>query len=140
MALRSVWMTAALLAALAAPAAAQECALPGGLTGAPADSVRPPDVRIVASVSARELRFDSEPRAELRLNGCPVPDSAFVTERVNLPERVEPGVTYRDVRVGVEIRAWLNVQCLPALAAAEPALCQPVQVQTRVSPAPPAPA
>lgn len=133
-------MTAALLAVLACPAAAQECAAPPRLNAAPADSARRPDVLIVASVTARELRFESEPRAELRLNGCPVPDSAFVTERQNLPERIEPGVTYRDVRVGVEIRAWLNVQCLSALAAAEPALCPPVQVQTRVSPAPPAPA
>ena len=131
-------MTAALLAALASPAAAQECAAPG-MDAPPGDSARPPDVLIVATVTARELRFGSLPRGELRVNGCPLPDSAFVTERVNLPERIEPGVTYRDVRVGVQIRAWLNVRCLPALAAAEPALCAPVRVQTRVSPAPPAP-
>lgn len=142
-----LWRTglmAAMLTALAcASAAAQECALPG----VGADSVdapeRRPDVLIVATVTAAELRFESEPQARLRVNGCELPDAAYVTERTNLPDPVQPGVTYRDVRVGIEIRGWLNVECIAALAAADPALCAPVQVQTNVTQPPagqPAPA
>jgi hypothetical protein len=144
MRLRRTGLMAAMLAALAGtPAAAQECALPGigaDSVGAPE---RRPDVLIVATVTAAELRFESEPRARLRVNGCELPASAYVTERTNLPDAVQPGVTYRDVRVGIEIRAWLNVECIAALAAADPALCAPVQIRTNTTQPPagqPAPA
>ncbi len=133
---RSVWMTAGVLAALAcAPVAAQEC---GGLSlradSARVDAGRAPDVLIAASATAREVRFGSEPQIQVRLHGCAGLDSVVTTQRQNLPRPVQPGVTYPDVRVGVEIRAWLNVQCLPALAAADPALCAPVQIQTSAVP------
>jgi hypothetical protein len=137
-------LMAVMLTALACvPAVAQECA---GIA-VNADSARAqgrkPDLLIVASASAREVRFESQPRTEVRLTGCAALDTVIVTERTNLPDPVQPGVTYRDVRVGIEIRGWLNVECVAALAAAEPALCLPVQVQTNTTPppaAPPAPA
>lgn len=140
---RTGWIAAVFAALACAPAAAQECA---GIA-VNADSARAqgrtPDLRIVASVSAREVRFASQPRATVRLTGCAALDTVIVTERTNLPDPVQPGVTYRDVRVGIEIRGWLDVRCAAALAAAEPALCLPVQVQTNTTPppaAPPAPA
>lgn len=134
----------AMLTALAcAPAAAQECT---GIAVS-ADSARAqgraPDLRIVASASAREVRFESQPRATVRLNGCAVLDTVIVTERTNLPDPVQPGVTYRDVRVGIEIRGWLDVRCVAALAAVDPALCAPVPVPANVTQPPagqPAPA
>jgi hypothetical protein len=135
---------AAVLAGLAcAPAAAQECA---GIA-VNADSARAqgrrPDLLIVASVSAREVRFETQPDAGVRLTGCAALDTVIVTERTNLPDPVQPGVTYRDVRVGIEIRGWLDVQCVAALAAADPALCAPVQTRTNATRPPagqPAPA
>jgi hypothetical protein len=78
------------------------------------DSARA-DVVIRASVSARELRFHSHPRATLRLRGCSGLDTLRVLERRNLPERVEPGVTYRDVYVSVEILGHLQAACLLAI-------------------------
>jgi hypothetical protein len=39
-----------------------------------------------------------------------------VLERRNLPERVQPGVTYRDVYVSVQILGALNAACIAALA------------------------
>lgn len=132
-------ITAFLTALASAPAAAQECAVPAPGADSAGVPERRPDVLIRATVQARELRFQSDPRASLRVNGCELPASAYVTERTNLPHPVQPGVTYRDVRVGVEIRAWLNVQCLPALAAADPQLCAPVQIQTNISQPPPGP-
>ena len=140
---RTGLMTVMLAALACVPAAAQECA---GMA-VNADSARAqgrrPDLLIVASASAREVRFESQPRAQVRLTGCAALDTVIVTERTNLPDPVQPGVTYRDVRVGIEIRGWLSVECVAALAAAEPALCLPVRIQTNTTPppaAPPAPA
>ena len=140
---RTGWMMAVLAAVAGAPAAAQECV---GIA-VNADSARAqgrrPDLLIVASVSAREVRFETQPEARVRLTGCAALDTVIVTERTNLPDPVQPGVTYRDVRVGIEIRGWLNVECIAALAAAEPALCAPVQLRTNTTQPPagePAPA
>lgn len=115
----------AMLALAAAPAAAQDGCARLGSSVAPGDSTQAPLVVIRATADVRELRFGSQPRTSVRTLGCAGLDSVIVTERVNLPEPVQPGVTYRDVRVGMEIRAHLDVVCLPALAAdpAFAALC-----------------
>jgi hypothetical protein len=68
------------------------------------------DIVLIASVSARELRFESQPKVSVRL--CGGLDSVRVVERRNLPERVVPGVTYRDVYVAVEILGHLYADCL----------------------------
>jgi hypothetical protein len=76
------------------------------------ESVSPePDVEIGAAVRAKKLRFSRKPKVEVtthahqqidptladevRIEG----DAGSQTERENLPDEVEPGVTYRDVRV-----------------------------------------
>ena len=140
MAMRCSSLVATLLVLLAAPAAGQAAACP-----APGDSARPPDVVIIASAQIAELRFESAPRLRLTTLGC---DSVRVTERRNLPTPVQPGVTYRDVGIGIEIRSWLNVQCLPraagvaadsALARALAGLCAPAAPDSaRPAPRPPA--
>jgi hypothetical protein len=79
-----------------------------------------PDVEVGAAASARRLRFRRKPqvdvktRAHLEVN----PELAEEldadveggsrAERQNLPEEVEPGVTYRDVRVGWRAGAALR--------------------------------
>lgn len=68
-------------------------------------------VVLFASASAREVQFRSQPRIVVRLCGA-VTDSVHVIERRNLPERVQPGVTYRDVYIAVEIIGHLNAECL----------------------------
>jgi hypothetical protein len=122
------WMAlAAMLALASAPAAAQDaCALLPTLAGT--DSTGGALVRLRASATIRELRFESQPRTSVRTAGCAGLDSVVVTERVNLPDPVQPGVTYRGVRVGIEIRTTLNVACLLPALAADPAfagLCSP---------------
>lgn len=120
-ALGRIVLAAGMLALVPVDARAQdECpALPA--SAAAADSGRAPDVLIRASATAREVRFQSQPRTSVRTGGCAL-DGVVETERVNLPDPVEPGVTYRDVRVGVEIRADLQVACLLPALAADPAL------------------
>lgn len=75
------------------------------------DSLSGPAIVLRAAVSAREVRFNSTPTIRVVLkNG--VVDSVRVLERRNLPEAVQPGVTYRDVYVAVEILGHLDAQCL----------------------------
>jgi hypothetical protein len=119
-------LLAAISALASAPAAAQDGCASRLPAGAAADSARP-TVAVRARADIREVRFETQPRIQIqiRTTGCTGLDSVVTTERVNLPDPVEPGVTYRDVRVGTEIRANLDVVCLPALAAdpAFAALC-----------------
>jgi len=65
-----------------------------------------PDVEIGASAKAESLRFRKKPRTEVEIHGEVVEpdrrddmDMSSGSERENLPEEVEPGVTYRDVSV-----------------------------------------
>jgi hypothetical protein len=69
----------------------------------------PADIEIGAVAKAKKLRFDSKPETELKF-----PDSAETsgshTERKNLPDEVEPGVTYRDVDVRWRARADVKAE------------------------------
>jgi hypothetical protein len=60
---------------------------------------REPDVEIGAAVSAKKLRFKKKPKAEVRIHGDPGVDGESGSSRENLPDEVEAGKTYRDVRV-----------------------------------------
>lgn len=72
---------------------------------------RPPDIEIGARVTARKLRFRRKPKTNVEFEGRTrvrsderIEDveieSDSRSERRNLPDEVEPGVTYRDVEVG----------------------------------------
>jgi hypothetical protein len=70
------------------------------------DRVEDADVEIGARVEAKRLRFRQKPKTDVELHGElhePQGDGEIQTgsgsERQNLPDEVEPGVTYRDVRV-----------------------------------------
>jgi hypothetical protein len=64
-----------------------------------------PDVDVSTSVRARELRFKTVPETRVWFEGEPAQRSRSEVERQNLPEEVEPDVTYRDVRVSWRARA-----------------------------------
>ena len=107
------WLTVAL--ATASPAAAQNptCA---GIAGQDTAGV-PSDIRLYVWLRAAELRFNTAPRAQLHAYGCVPTDTVRVLERRNLPSRIQPGVTYRDVEVAVEITMRVGVICGPLLHA-----------------------
>jgi hypothetical protein len=71
---------------------------------------REPDIDLGANVRADKLRFEREPEAEVGFSGDPDAETASDTERENIPEEVEPGVTYRDVRVRWRATARLPEQ------------------------------
>jgi hypothetical protein len=70
-----------------------------------------PDIILRAAVSAREVRFASQPRVSVRLCGGTL-DSVRVLERRNLPTPVVAGTTYRDVYVAIEILGHLTGSCI----------------------------
>jgi hypothetical protein len=61
------------------------------------------DISITATVRIRELRFDAEPKAHVEFSGEPERITQDTTERENLPDKVEPGVTYKNVVVRLTI-------------------------------------
>jgi len=68
------------------------------------DRIAQPDIEIGAVVKAKRLRFNKKPETEateteVSIEGEPDVDRVSGSERENLPETVEPGVTYRDIRV-----------------------------------------
>ena len=63
------------------------------------DRVPDPDIEIGAAVRAKKLRFRRVPETKVEFTGESERDQVSVSERENLPDEVEPGVTYRDVRV-----------------------------------------
>ena len=66
-----------------------------------------PDIEFTADVKANELRFEEVPETEIRFPGHPERESASGTNRENLPEKVEPGVTYRNPEVRLRIATAL---------------------------------
>lgn len=79
------------------------------------DGPESPDVEIGASVRAKRMRFKQKPETEVKFHGelrerdrHSELETASGSERKNLPEEVEPGVEYRDVRVRWRAAARLN--------------------------------
>jgi hypothetical protein len=59
----------------------------------------PGDVEVFTGIRAKELRFGVVPETKVSFEGEPAERSSSRTERQNLPEEVEPGTTYKDVKV-----------------------------------------
>jgi hypothetical protein len=103
--------------ALCASSAAQETGArrAGGQTGteqspsrraaseaAPAEGENQ-DLSITARVTARELLFRQVPNPRVEFTGRPRRETVWEAERQNLPEQVQPGVTYRDIGITLRI-------------------------------------
>jgi hypothetical protein len=69
---------------------------------------RAPDVEIAAAVRADELRFECKPEVRVAAHADSPASAESVTERENLPDELEPGVTYRDFAVRWRVSARLN--------------------------------
>ena len=68
---------------------------------------REPDVEIFASVKAEELQFECKPEVTVRAYANADAEAESVSERENLPDALEPGVTYRDFAVRWRLAARL---------------------------------
>jgi hypothetical protein len=68
----------------------------------PAEEIQNADVLILANVTARELKFDVVPNPTVEFPGKPERKTLWEADRQNLPQTVQPGVTYRNV--GIQLR------------------------------------
>jgi hypothetical protein len=59
----------------------------------------PPDVELAAEVRAKSLRFARVPNTAVEFEGDADPRSRSASERENIPEKVEPQTTYREVTI-----------------------------------------
>ena len=60
------------------------------------------DILILVNLTAKELKFDTVPTATVEFPGTRHRSTIWVTQRQNLPDKVEPGVTYRNI--GIQLR------------------------------------
>ena len=67
-----------------------------------------PDVEITAAVRADEVRFECKPHVDVVAYADSPATAESASERENLPDEVEPGVSYRDVAVRWRVAARLN--------------------------------
>ena len=69
---------------------------------------REPDLEIAAAVRADEVRFECTPHVDVVAYADVPAFAEWESQRDNLPDAVQPGVTYRDVavcwRVAVRLR------------------------------------
>lgn len=79
------------------------------MTARPQRPAAEADVEVNATVVAAELTFHDGPRTRVESFAEPDGESGSGSDRYNLPDRVEPGVTYRDVRVDYRLASKLIV-------------------------------
>jgi hypothetical protein len=63
------------------------------------------DVSITARVTADSLRFEKVPNPRVEFTGRPRRETAWESERENLPQQVRPGETYRNIGITLHIRS-----------------------------------
>jgi hypothetical protein len=63
------------------------------------------DVSITARVTANSLRFERVPNPRVEFTGRPRRETAWESERENLPQQVRPGETYRNIGITLHIRS-----------------------------------
>jgi hypothetical protein len=69
---------------------------------------REPDVEMTVSLRADELRFGCKPEVKVVAHADSPATAESQSERENLPDELEPGVTYRDLAVRWRVAARLN--------------------------------
>ena len=102
-------IAAALVLLLSSLASAQSTPpAPAGTQTPAAQTQSPPatdnaDLSITANVTARELKFEVVPNADVTFTGNHARKTTWEAERQNLPRPVEPGVTYRNIGIQLKI-------------------------------------
>lgn len=98
------------------------------------------DLSITARVTARELRFEKVPNPTVEFTGRPRRDTVWQAERENLPERVQPGVTYRDIGITLRITSvFADIDRIVAEALGEIPVSDDAQPQSATPERPAAP-
>ena len=75
----------------------------GGTGSRPEESETQADLSITARVTADSLRFEKVPDPKVEFTGRPRRETVWQSERENLPQQVQPGVTYRNIGITLRI-------------------------------------
>ncbi len=65
------------------------------------------DIAIIANITAKELRFDVVPNPTVEFLDKLKNQTIWQAERINLPDKIEPGVTYRNIGIRLKITSRL---------------------------------
>jgi hypothetical protein len=104
------------------------------------------DLSITARVTADSLRFEKVPNPRVEFTGKQKRETAWESERENLPQQVRPGETYRNIGITLHIRSvFADIDRIVAEALgevpksddAQPAPPQPQPPGTNTPPAEP---
>ncbi len=69
---------------------------------------REPDLEIAAAIRADEVRFECKPQVRVDVYSDAPTSAEIESERENLPDTLEVGVTYRDFAVRWRAAAYLE--------------------------------
>jgi hypothetical protein len=108
MTIRNSVLIFAAICCAASGLSAQEPVCPAARPAADSVKAQKPDIVIKGKVTAREVRFESQPEVSVQWRGCPGLDTTRVSVRTNLPKPVQPGVTYRNVELDFQVSGWLR--------------------------------
>jgi len=76
------------------------------------------DIEIGAAAKMKAIRFETVPETEVSFPGSDERRSGSRTERENLPDEIEPGVTYRDAKIRWNAEAGVGAEVSAELAEA----------------------
>ncbi|MFY9620550.1 MAG: hypothetical protein WAQ99_12140 [Pyrinomonadaceae bacterium] len=65
------------------------------------------DIAIIANITAEELRFEAVPNVTVEFLDKSKNQTIWQAERFNLPDKLEPGVTYRNIGIRLKITSRL---------------------------------
>src|SRR5688572_5290501 len=65
------------------------------------------DIAIIANITAEELRFEAVPNVSVEFLDKAKNQTIWQAERFNLPDKLEPGVTYRNIGIRLKITSRL---------------------------------
>ena len=65
------------------------------------------DIAIIANITAEELRFEAVPNTSVEFLDKSKNQTIWQAERFNLPDKLEPGVTYRNIGIRLKITSRL---------------------------------
>ena len=109
-------------------------------TPRPEESGAEPDLSITARVTADSLRFERVPNPKVEFPGKPRRETVWESERQNLPQQVQPGVTYRAIGITLRITSvFADIDRIVAEALGEVPMTDDAQ-PTSTPPTQPAPA
>ena len=65
------------------------------------------DIAIIANITAKELRIDASANSSVEFLDKAKNHTIWQVERFNLPDKLEPGVTYRNIGIRLKITSRL---------------------------------